>query len=193
MLSIDLGAIKSLFQQEILQDERHSELSINHRQLHARTPTTNPIIHQMSSPINIPARGEATSPPIDPTKLNHNPAPIPLGADLKDNAQPVEPPLRSPETETPYLDNGIISEPASHPTVAETGVLAGPGSPGQQGGPKKGQLKKVEGGEKKDGIISLGSFGGEGLMAKPSRSPSISAQGAGEGETESEGGILGKQ
>ena len=144
----------------------------------------------MSTPINIPARGEATSPPIDPSKLNHSPAPIPLGTDLKDNAQPVEPPLRSPETETPYLDSGIITEPASHPTVAETGVLAGPGSPGgQQGGPKKGQLKKVEGGEKKDGIISLGSFGGEGLMAKPSRSPSISAQ----GEAEAEGGILGKQ
>jgi hypothetical protein len=135
----------------------------------------------MSTPINIPARGEATSPPIDPSKLNHTPAPIPLGSELKDTAQPVEPPLRSPETETPYLDNGIISEPASHPTVAETGVLAE--SPGQQGGPKKGQLRKVEGGEKKDGIISLGSFGGEGLMAKPSRSPSISQQGAGEGET----------
>jgi hypothetical protein len=49
-------------------------------------------------------------------------------------------------------------------------------SPGQEAGPVKGQLKKVEGGEKKDGIISLGSFGGEGLMAKPSRSPSISAE-----------------
>ena len=139
----------------------------------------------MSTPINIPARDGMTSPPIDPSKLNNTPAPIPTGsgADLKDNAQPVEPPLRSPETETPYLDNGIISEPASHPTVAETGVLAE--SPGQQGGPKKGQLKKVEGGEKKDGIISLGSFGGEGLMAKPSRSPSISAQGGSEDQTES--------
>lgn len=129
----------------------------------------------MSNPINIPAREEATSPPIDASKLNHTPAPIPFGSETKEMAHPVEPPLRSPETETPYLDSGIVTEPASHPTVAETGILAE--SPGQSLGPKKGQLKKVEGGEKKDGIISLGSFGGEGLMAKPSRSPSMSQQG----------------
>lgn len=129
----------------------------------------------MSDPINIPARGEATSPPIDPSKLNHAPAPIPVGSDHAEMSQPVEPPLRSPETETPYLDTGVVTEPASHPTVAETGTLGQ--SPNQSGGPKKGQLKKVEGGEKKDGIISLGSFGGEGLTAKPSRSPSISQQG----------------
>jgi hypothetical protein len=133
----------------------------------------------MSTPLDIPARETATSPPIDPSKLNHTPAVIPLSPSKSqtqtDIAQPVEPPLRSPDNETPYLDTGIITEPASHPTVAETGVMAG--SPGQDKGPVKGQLKKVEGGEKKDGIISLGSFGGEGLAMKPSRSPSVSQQG----------------
>lgn len=57
-------------------------------------------------------------------------------------------------------------EPASHPTVAETGVL-GSSADGSGPGPKTGQLKRVDGGEKKEGVISLGSFGGEGLMAKP--------------------------
>ena len=132
----------------------------------------------MSAPLDIPARESATSPPIDPSKLNHTPAVIPASPSKSQQAniaEPVEPPLRSPETETPYLDTGIITEPASHPTVAETGVMAG--SPGQDKGPVKGQLRKVEGGEKKDGIISLGSFGGEGLAMKPSRSPSVSQQG----------------
>jgi hypothetical protein len=131
--------------------------------------------------MDIPAR-EAASPPIDPSKLNQTPAIIPLSptnSTMKatDVSQPVEPPLRSPETEnpTPYLDTGIPTEPASHPTVAETGPMSG--SPATETGPKKGQLKKVEGGEKKDGIISLGSFGGEGLVLKPSRSPSVSQQG----------------
>lgn len=138
--------------------------------------------------MNIPTRESAASPPIDPSKLNNTPAVIPLSpsnsnsnSQAIDISQPVEPPLRSPETEsqTPYLDTGVPTEPASHPTVAETGVLSS--SPSQEKGPKKGQLKKVEGGEKKDGIISLGSFGGEGLMAKPSRSPSISQEGQGQG------------
>jgi len=132
----------------------------------------------MSAPVDIPARETATSPPIDPSKLNHTPAVIPHSPNKSqsvDISQPVEPPLRSPETETPYLDTGVQTEPASHPTVAETGVMAE--SPGKDRGPVKGQLKKVEGGEKKDGIISLGSFGGEGLAMKPSRSPSVSQQG----------------
>jgi len=133
----------------------------------------------MSAPLDIPSRETATSPPIDPSKLNNTPAVIPLSpSNSHSQSQPqgpeASPPLRSSDAETPYLDTGVITEPASHPTVAETGVMSS--SPGQETGPVKGQLKKVEGGEKKDGIISLGSFGGEGLMAKPSRSPSISAE-----------------
>ena len=57
-------------------------------------------------------------------------------------------------------------EPASHPTVAETGSLSKSPVPGQGPGPKSGQLERRE---KKtgEGIIKLGSFGGEGLVAKP--------------------------
>jgi hypothetical protein len=132
----------------------------------------------MSAPVDIPSRESATSPPIDPSKLNNTPAVIPLSpsnshSQSLSQSSEAAPPLRSSDAETPYLDTGI-TEPASHPTVAETGVMSE--SPGQEKGPVKGQLKKVEGGEKKDGIISLGSFGGEGLMAKPSRSPSISME-----------------
>lgn len=160
------------------------------RLLYHCTPYTHHLEHaehkqqsRMSAPINIPARGEATSPPIDPSKLNNQPAVIPVSPEGKEMAQPVDPsPLRSPEGpdgggSSAYLDTNTNTEPASHPTVAETGSLLAT-SPSGGGGPRKGQLRKVEGGEKKDGIISLGSFGGEGLAAKPSRSPSISQQGA---------------
>jgi hypothetical protein len=57
-------------------------------------------------------------------------------------------------------------EPASHPTVAETGSLSKSPNTEQGPGPKSGQLERRE---KKtgEGIIKLGSFGGEGLVAKP--------------------------
>ena len=108
----------------------------------------------------------APQPPLDPTKLNHTPAPLPLTSD----PEPASLATRaesSNDVDTPYLDGGLV-EPASHPTVAETGLLHK--SPSRDGpGPVSGQLKRVEGGERRsgDGIIKLGSFGGEGLMAKP--------------------------
>ena len=106
-----------------------------------------------------------TSSSLDPSKLNQQPAAIPP----TDSSDPTSQTLRSAgdptSTDSAYLlDAGTPHEPASHPTVAETGALAKSGP-----GPMSGQLKRVEGGERKNGkgIIKLGSFGGEGLAAKP--------------------------
>lgn len=114
-----------------------------------------------------------TSSPLDPSKLNHDLAPIPSNPHSTDshitspNLREVDawPNFASESNDSPYVDQGAPLEPASHPTVAETGIL----SKGLGPGPTSGQLKRVEGGERKDGkgIIKLGSFGGEGLMAKP--------------------------
>ena len=105
-----------------------------------------------------------TSPPLDPSKLNQQPAPLPMTAD------PTSPQsLRSPDSAGPidsaYLDNGLTETP-SHPTIAETGELAHSSETGP--GPMSGQLKRVKGGEKgQKEIIKMGSFGGEGLVLKP--------------------------
>jgi len=104
--------------------------------------------------------------PLDPRKLNQTLAPLPLPPTSE---TPTSPPLRSPEPgqniESAYLDTDIISEAPSHPTIAETGVFASRVG-GSGPGPLSGQLKRAESnGERK--IIKLGSFGGEGLEAKP--------------------------
>jgi hypothetical protein len=118
-------------------------------------------------------RPPLTSPPLDPSKLNQNLAPLPPLASSQSPAEPTP----NNETDTPYLDSGPVETP-SHPTIAETGTLnltssrEGGGS-GQEsdatGGPISGQLKRVERKEG-DGIVKLGSFGGEGLVAKPVKS-----------------------
>ena len=131
-----------------------------------------------AKPVDIPRASDSKSPPIDPAKLNQAPAPLPpVAADqLSDpaartqNMAPTSPPLRSPEGletggSSSYLDEGEVPQ---HPTVAETGVLATSPSTGPED--RSGQLKRVEGGERHDGIIKLGSFGGEGLTAKPPHS-----------------------
>lgn len=127
-----------------------------------------------ANPIDIPRASDSKSPPIDPAKLNQTPAPLPpVAADQApdpprtQNVPPTSPPLRSPEGleasgSSSYLDEGEVPQ---HPTIAETGVLAASPRTGPED--KSGQLKRVEGGERHDGIIKLGSFGGEGLMAKP--------------------------
>jgi hypothetical protein len=145
-------------------------------------PSINP---DTSTPVDIPtdsasiankAHGGPISPPLDPSKLNQQLAPLPparapvQAADSSSAEQPQQP-LRSPESSAPggvgesaYLDTGVTETP-SHPTVAETGDL---GESAEGPGPKSGQLKRREGGEKKgDGIIKLGSLGGEGLTRKP--------------------------
>ena len=106
-------------------------------------------------------------PPLDPSKLNHTPAPLPT-PDAPTLADPTAP-LRSPESgphDSAYLDTGL-SESPSHPTVAETGTLS-PQVSRDGPGPKQGQLKRVEvdKGSPRE-IIKLGSFGGEGLEMKP--------------------------
>lgn len=107
------------------------------------------------------------SPPIDPSQLNNNPAPIPIQDPTGSHSNTDKEPLRSSENpiDSAYLDNGAGGEPSSHPTVAETGSLVR--SPSQTGpGPKVGQLERKER-KQGEGIIKLGSFGGEGLVAKP--------------------------
>ncbi|WWD20016.1 hypothetical protein CI109_104489 [Kwoniella shandongensis] len=144
----------------------------------SHTSSTSPLL----SPDSI--RKTTTSPPIDPSKLNNEPAPLPPPPVDQSTITPIpssstgggltSPPLRSPQDsvgagagaplDSAYLDTGAPIEPASHPTIAETGV---PASNGENGpGPRQGQLKRVE---KKDGgdIIKLGSLGGEGLKMKP--------------------------
>lgn len=143
-------------------------------------PATQPITASPLAPAGAPTktsppktdptelRSGMTSPPIDPSQLNNTPAPIPIPSTehISSDNTPTSPPLRSPEASTSaYMDTGIPLEPASHPTVAETGNLAR--SPSQSGpGPKSGQLERKER-KQGEGIIKLGSFGGEGLVAKP--------------------------
>ncbi|WVO13642.1 hypothetical protein L204_101263 [Cryptococcus depauperatus] len=129
-----------------------------------------------AEPIGLEQRKAATSPPIDPSKLNNQPASLPP---QPENDSPYKesifPPLHSPVDGPPqypgqsfsppqdsaYLDMGAPIELASHPTIAETGILAS----GGESGPKSGQLKRAE---KSDGsIIKLGSLGGDGLKIKP--------------------------
>ncbi|KAK8849397.1 hypothetical protein IAR55_004729 [Kwoniella newhampshirensis] len=135
----------------------------------------------VAAPLTSPSslHRNTTSPPIDPSKLNNELAPLPPPPIDQSTIVPIpsptsSQPLRSPQGQDPpgtsapldsaYLDSGLPIEPASHPTIAETGV---PASSGEQGpGPKQGQLKRVE--KKSDGeIIKLGSLGGEGLKLKP--------------------------
>ncbi|WVQ79548.1 hypothetical protein IAT38_001647 [Cryptococcus sp. DSM 104549] len=116
-------------------------------------------------------RKSTVSPPIDPSKLNNLPAPLPPAPAPSSGDEARSPPrrssvgdARSPPTDSAYLDTGAPAEPASHPTIAETGVLASNGEAGP--GPRQGQLKRVE--KKSDGeIIKLGSLGGDGLKLKP--------------------------
>ncbi|WWC65541.1 uncharacterized protein I303_108159 [Kwoniella dejecticola CBS 10117] len=119
-------------------------------------------------------RNATTSPPIDPRKLNNQPAPLPSPPlsspnHTEANTTSAQQPLRSPTSETTldsvYLNEGIPNEPSSHPTIAETGVLSQ--SPSDGPGPKHGQLKRAEKPSGDEGIIKLGSFGGEGLARKP--------------------------
>lgn len=120
-----------------------------------------------TAPLPIPGRSSALSPPLDPSKLNQNPADLPAPPPKEGPPEPTAP-LRSPESgphDSAYLDTGI-SESPSHPTVAETGVLSS--SVGGSGGPKSGQLRRNEAGAKGEKeIIKLGSLGGEGLKIKP--------------------------
>ncbi|WVF68831.1 hypothetical protein IAT40_003604 [Kwoniella sp. CBS 6097] len=126
-------------------------------------------------PANLP-----TSPPLNSTQAN--------------TASPFSPPLRSPDSSSlpgsasasaldststltsngsgvdptspsGYLDTGMPIEPSSHPTIAETGILAS--SPDGNPGPRQGQLKRAEKPNSPEGIIKLGSLGGEGLKIKP--------------------------
>lgn len=136
--------------------------------------------HVPASPTSVPSdvatspdarRKSNPSPPIDPSRLNNHPAPLPEQPGSSQD-EPRSPPLRSPQNSTSphsvtaagsaYLDTGLPAEPASHPTVAETGAL----SSSHETGPRQGQLKRVE--KKGDGgIIKLGSLGGDGLKVKP--------------------------
>ncbi|OWZ77697.1 hypothetical protein C366_03291 [Cryptococcus neoformans Tu401-1] len=136
--------------------------------------------HAPTSPTSVPSdiatspnarRKSNPSPPIDPSRLNNHPAPLPEQPESP-KAEPRSPPLRSPQNsisshsvtaaDSAYLDTGLPAEPASHPTVAETGAL----SSSHETGPRQGQLKRVE--KKGDGgIIKLGSLGGDGLKIKP--------------------------
>ncbi|WWC73386.1 uncharacterized protein I206_107353 [Kwoniella pini CBS 10737] len=118
-------------------------------------------------------RNSTISPLIDPRKLNNQPAPLPSPPlsspnHTEANTSSAQQPLRSPNTESTldsvYLNDGIPNEPSSHPTIAETGVLSQ--SPSDGPGPKQGQLKRAER-PTGDGIIKLGSLGGEGLVNKP--------------------------
>ncbi|RXK38881.1 hypothetical protein M231_03830 [Tremella mesenterica] len=132
----------------------------------------------MSTPPIVPVH--PTSPPIDPSKLNNAPAPLPpiaqteLSQELQANASTASS-LRSPDGpegvhSSAYLDQGEVP---SHPTVAETGLPLGQTERGVPKSPvveadRTGQLPRKEGGEKKtEEIIKLNSFGGEGLAAKP--------------------------
>ncbi|KAK1923867.1 hypothetical protein DB88DRAFT_511388 [Papiliotrema laurentii] len=118
-----------------------------------------------TAPLPIPVRN-ATSPPLDPSKLNNAPADLPTPPPAQGPSEPSAP-LRSPESgahDSAYLDTGLAESP-SHPTVAETGSLT-VGS--ADAGPRSGQLKRVEGGAKGEKeIIKLGSLGGQGLKLKP--------------------------
>ncbi|KAL7424824.1 hypothetical protein Q5752_000508 [Cryptotrichosporon argae] len=117
----------------------------------------------------------AASPPLDPSKLNHTPAPLPIP--IQSHAAHTEPLRAVPDVgagagagvgeagpaDSAYLDAGAGAEPASHPTIAETGALGSPGA-----GPKTGQLARRESDANRE-IIKLSSFGGEGLQIKPPR------------------------
>ncbi len=131
------------------------------------TPPTSP--NRTQTQIQTRPESLTSPPPLDPFKLNLTPASIPEPHAIQ-IPNPTSPTLRSAQHESSYFENETDTpfEIPSHPTVAETGDLGRRSS--QTGpGPMSGQLKRVEGGERKDGkgIIKLGSFGGEGLMAKP--------------------------
>ncbi|TYJ56872.1 hypothetical protein B9479_002483 [Cryptococcus floricola] len=127
----------------------------------------------MTSPTSGSAHRKATSPPIDPSKLNNQPAPLPAQAESDSPPQNsfgssggsgASAPSRSPEN--PLTDSAYLDQPAeqsSHPTIAETGVPASNGEPG----PSQGQLKRAEKPKGSEGIIKLGSLGGDGLKMKP--------------------------
>ncbi|CAD6591321.1 MAG: hypothetical protein TREMPRED_006070 [Tremellales sp. Tagirdzhanova-0007] len=164
-----------------MQNTRSNDAHTTHKRHSSdTTPPTSPTA-------SLP-RSEIASPLLDPSKLNHQAATLPTPA--PDTTAPAlrfaEPASDSfsDSSASAYLDTGVPLEPASHPTVAETGTLAKSGP-----GPMSGQLKRVEGGERKDGkgIIKLGSFGGEGLMAKPALGSIGSPK---EGETRDESAIL---
>ncbi|WVW86557.1 hypothetical protein I302_108607 [Kwoniella bestiolae CBS 10118] len=127
-------------------------------------------------------RNATVSPPIDPTKLNNQPVPLPSpplhpthsnGTGSSPSHTESNTTLRSPTgelgggatIESAYLDGAMPVEPSSHPTIAETGVLSQ--SPVDGPGPKQGQLKRAEKPKSDEGIIKLGSLGGEGLKIKP--------------------------
>jgi hypothetical protein len=131
--------------------------------------------HAESVPTGIPIPGAHAhahaAAPMDASKLNHTPAPLPpLPSPPADDHS--SPPLRSPDGIVPGASMGTDSSagyleeaPApSHPTVAETGALST--SPGHGPGPSHGQLQRRES-QVGRRIIRLASFGGEGLVAKP--------------------------
>ncbi|WRT69370.1 uncharacterized protein IL334_006354 [Kwoniella shivajii] len=123
------------------------------------------------------ARQATTSPPIDPTRLNNQPAVLPPSSPpthTNANTNPLSPPLRDTDAplDSAYLDSGAQLEPSSHPTIAETGVLQ---SPDENPGPKQGQLRRASKPQSGEEIIKLGSLGGEGLQDKPA-SGSFSGQ-----------------
>ncbi|WOO79395.1 uncharacterized protein LOC62_02G002918 [Vanrija pseudolonga] len=109
------------------------------------------------------------SAPVDPSKLNNAPAPLP-----PQHIEPASPPPPEPlnipggggaTADSAYLNAGDAPvEPPSHPTVAETGTFAT--SFGHGDGPTHGQLQRRESDVKRR-IIRLASFGGEGLKIKP--------------------------
>ncbi|ORY35044.1 hypothetical protein BCR39DRAFT_516316 [Naematelia encephala] len=123
-----------------------------------------------TTPQAVDIRSKATSPPLDPSKLNQQPAPLPIPIPSSSESDVTSTPLRSTPSDgdsaSAYLDTGVPVEPASHPTVAETGVPTGGDGTGP--GPKTGQLQRNTSGPKSGGnIIRLGSLGGDGLDAKP--------------------------
>lgn len=131
--------------------------------------TSNLTLTNVSIPsVFLPDAKMAHTQPMDASKLNHTPAPLPLPPSPEHRNDEPSPPLRSTDGVGRAGDSpsGYLDEEAPaplHPTVAETGALASPtGGPG----PSHGQLQRRES-QPTRRIIRLASFGGEGLVAKP--------------------------
>ncbi|KAL1409462.1 hypothetical protein Q8F55_003445 [Vanrija albida] len=146
----------------------------HHRGLHPRTTAnTSPLASQMSTAAaaaDVPALApppleRRKSAPVDPSKLNNAPAPLPPQHVAPASPPPPEPLNVPGNADSAYLSTGDAPvEPPSHPTVAETGTFAT--SFGHGDGPVQGQLQRRESDVKRR-IIRLASFGGEGLKIKP--------------------------
>ncbi|WVQ96359.1 hypothetical protein IAU59_003464 [Kwoniella sp. CBS 9459] len=105
------------------------------------------------------------SPPLRSPPAGGDSSSFGLGGSASGSAAPSGNGAVDPTSPSGYLDTGMPVEPSSHPTIAETGILAS--SPDGNPGPRQGQLKRAEKPNSPEGIIKLGSFGGEGLKIKP--------------------------